>query len=265
LPGAALPATLPADVAALVDELLRGMRVALGPDLLGVYLRGSLALGGFDPETSDVDILVVTERPIDDDAFAALAALHRELPARDNRYHRYYEVAYVDRAALRRFGPEERVHPTVGSDWPFHRSPLRDNFILELWTVREHGIVVSGPDPKSLIDPIEPDALRGAAARELRSRLDDWAAGEPWPEWLGPRYYQAFEVETICRALFVQRLGRQPTKPEAVAWALGELDEPWHSLVQWSQAHRADKTRDSMHVPEVANFVRWAVERAEKP
>nr|QMS47854.1 hypothetical protein WG33_0052 [uncultured bacterium] len=251
---------IPTDVAPLVEALRDGAKLALGGNFVGFYLRGSLALGDFNPVTSDVDVLVVTEQPVTEAQFAALDEFHRRLPARDNPYHRHYEVTYVDRAAIRRFRPEERVHPTIGSDWPFHRSPHRDNFTLERWTVRERGVVVVGPDPKELIDPITPEDIRDAVVSELRARVDGWAGGEPWPEWLAPRLYQAFEVETICRALYTLNVGQLPTKPQAVAWSLGALVAPWRSLVHWSQVYREDKTIDPGKIAEVASFARWAAD-----
>ncbi|GEN54924.1 aminoglycoside adenylyltransferase domain-containing protein [Halobacillus faecis] len=36
----------------------------IGENLVGVYLHGSLVLGGFIPERSDVDLIVVTEHPM---------------------------------------------------------------------------------------------------------------------------------------------------------------------------------------------------------
>jgi len=251
-------AAYPPEVAGLIEELLAGVRDALGGNLLGFFLRGSLALGGFNPETSDVDILVVTERPVSEAQFEALAAVHARIPARGNKHRREYEVSYVDRSSLKRFVPGERRHPTIGSDWPFVRAEHRENFVLERWTVRERGVAVVGPDPKTLIDPISPDELRAAVRGELRARLRDWAAGEDAPAWLLPRYYQAFEVETICRSLYTLAHGELPTKPRAVAWALAALPEPWRELVEWSQERRADRTPDDARIPDVKRFVRWA-------
>lgn len=250
--------TYPAEVAPLVDALLAGVRDALGDNLLGFYLRGSLALGDFNPDTSDVDLLVVTERPVSGAEFEALAALHARIPARENQYGRQYEVSYVDRPSLKRFAPGERRHPTVGSDWPFVRAEHRDNFILERWMVREHGVALVGPDPKTLIDPISAGELRAAVSGELRSRMEHWAGGDEPPDWLDARYYQAFEIETICRALYTLEFGTLPTKPQAVAWALKALPEPWRTLIEWSQANRADKTVDGAMIPNVMRFVRWA-------
>jgi len=255
--------TYPAEVAGLIEELLAGIRDALGDNLLGFYLRGSLALGDFNPETSDVDILVVTGRPVSESEFRALSVLHARIPARDNQYGRHYEVSYVDRASLKRFEPGERRHPTVGSDWPFARAEHRDNFILERWAVRERGISIVGPDPTTLIDPISSDDLRSAVAGEFRARMEHWAAGDEPADWLESRFYQAFEIETICRALYTLEFGELPTKPQAVTWALEALPEPWRTLVEWSQAHRADKTVDMAKIPGIMHFVRWGAARED--
>ena len=63
----------------LLADLLAQMRPILGGDLIGLYLDGSLALGDFDPATSDVDFIAAIARPLSPEAFDALAALHLSL------------------------------------------------------------------------------------------------------------------------------------------------------------------------------------------
>ena len=162
------------DVSALIDTLLDGVREALITNLVGFYLRGSLALGDFNPKTSDVDVLVVTECPVSASEFDTLRQLHERIDAAENEFGRHYEVSYIDRASVRRFGEGERLHPTVGADWDFCWGEHRDNFVLERWTVREYGVVLVGPDPKTLIDPISVDDLRAAVVSELAAR---WRIG----------------------------------------------------------------------------------------
>lgn len=254
-----MPATpdLPPEVGPLLDELTTEIRDALGENIVGVYLRGSLALGGFDAETSDVDLLVVVEQPVSDAEFGVLAALHDRIPAHENMFGRSYEVSYIDRRSLERFESNERTHPTVGADWPFAKSVHPDNFVLERWVVSERGIIIEGPDPKTLIDPISPDDLRAAVASEFRRHMIWVDANEP-PDWLATRHYQAFAVETICRGLYTLETGAIITKPQAIAWALETLPEPWRSLAEWSREHHADKTADHTKIADVLAFIRWA-------
>jgi hypothetical protein len=251
-------ANLPPEVTLLIDALLAGFRDALPDNLVGVYLRGSLALGGFDPATSDVDLLVVVERPVSEAECAALAALHDRIPpTHADESGRRYEVSYIDRASIRRFRPSERLHPRSGDDAPFEWYEHRQNWVLERWAVREHGVTLIGPDSKTLIDPISPREIREAVASELRIRVDDWAAGGPTPHWLLHRGAQVFEVETVCRALHTLSTAELRTKAEAITWAKQTLPAEWQPLIAWSQTCRGDLTRDETHIEELRAFARW--------
>ncbi len=252
--------TLSPEVAPLIEAVVEAVTEALRDNIVGVYLTGSLALGGFDPETSDVDVLVVTERPVSDAEFAALKALHERLSPEGNDFSLDYDVYYIDRGTIRRFAEGQR-HVKVGTGEPFSWRRNRPNWGLERWTVREHGVTVAGPDPKTLIEPVSADDLRAAASEELRARLGHWNDGS-WPRGdLSRVGTQAFEVETVCRALFTVESGAASTKREAVEWALATVPGRWHGLIEWSQAHTRDLTRDQGKVPEVLEFLGWAVER----
>src|SRR5262245_61235127 len=248
--------SLPQDVIGMLEIVLLGVERALSSNLVGVYLRGSLALGDFIPATSDIDVLAVTERPVSAAEFDTLAALHAQLAASPNPYANRMEMAYIDRAALRRFEPGHQ-HSTLGQGETLAWSEHHANWIIERWTVREHGAALRGPDPKLLIDPIAPDELRAAVG----ARLPDWAdwANQPDdPDWRLPRSHKAYVVETMCRALYTLARSEIPSKPRAVAWALTALPEPWRALVARSQSWRTDTTVDPSIVPEVMRFVQWA-------
>ena len=254
-------ATYPREVAPLIEALLDGVRDALSENMTGMYFSGSLALGGFDPETSDVDVLVVTGRPVSDAEFAALKALHERVPPEGNEFSLDYDVYYIDRETIRRFTEGQR-HVKVGHGEPFGWRRHRPNWVLERWTVRERGVAVAGPDPKTLIDPVSPGDLRSAASAELRSRVQHWTDGS-WPrEELAHLGAQAFEIETVSRASFTVESGEVSSKRTAVEWALVSLPGRWGDLVEWSQAHTRDLTRDEGKIPEVLEFLAWAAAKA---
>ena len=248
----------------MLDALVAGVKQRLKDNLVGVYLRGSLASGDFIPATSDLDVLVVTERPVSDEEFAALAAMHAGLAASSNPYASRIEIAYLDRAALRRFQPGLR-HPTLGQGESLAWSEHHANWILERWTVRMCGVPLVGPEPQPLIDPIAPDEIV-AAVRARLGDWDDWARKLDEPEWVAPRRgAAAYVVETMCRALYTLRWAELPSKPRAVTWALAELPEPWRATVERSQTWRTDNTYDPDIVPEVIAFVLWTAAHAHAP
>ncbi len=103
-----MPASYPTphgDVNAALDELLAGIRAALRDDFVGMYLYGSLATGDFDPQSSDVDVLVVTRDALGSEQFAALSALHARFAAGDSPWAVEIEVSYIPLGALPRFDP----------------------------------------------------------------------------------------------------------------------------------------------------------------
>ena len=50
------------DTQSVLDQAVDLFKEELGSHLVGVYLHGSLAMGCFNPEASDVDLLVVAAR-----------------------------------------------------------------------------------------------------------------------------------------------------------------------------------------------------------
>ena len=49
----------------ILPRFAEDARASLGEDLVGVYHFGSAVSGGFDPALSDIDLVVITARPVD--------------------------------------------------------------------------------------------------------------------------------------------------------------------------------------------------------
>ena len=192
----------------------------LGDDFIGLYLGGSLALGGFDPASSDIDFLVITATPPTAEHCSALSRLHRQLD-QVNRFGAELEGSYITAAAVRHFRPDERHHPkrrhaVAQDDEAFGWWQHRHNALLDLWIVREHGIILHGPDPKSLIAPIAPEVLRDTVRAELAEMMGFWTADRLQTQ---TRYYLGFLAIKLFRALYTLKHGAMPTKQAAMAWA----------------------------------------------
>ena len=249
---------IPGEVADLLTPLLAGQQAILGANLLGLYLRGSLITGDFDPLTSDVDALCVTETALGAAELDSLSALHLRLAAVPNRYAAELELAYLPRAAAR--------HWQAGQRWPtLYRGSGRlteqvhgENWVLERWAMLRGGraSVLFGPPPETLFGPVSDGQLRLA----VRHRLDDWHAFALTPDDPGwsQRSHAAYAVETTCRMLHTLQTGELGSKPAAVRWALAGLPEPWRSLVARSAAWKHDAAVDLAINSEVQSFIVWA-------
>ena len=55
----------PRSVSAQIRDFADATTLLLNPNLVGIYLHGSLAMGCFNPHHSDIDLLVITRRPME--------------------------------------------------------------------------------------------------------------------------------------------------------------------------------------------------------
>jgi predicted nucleotidyltransferase len=240
---------------ALLAELRSGLERALGADLVGIYLFGSLALGDFDPASSDVDVLVAVRAEPSDRQRDALARLHLRLAGRPYTV----ECSYVPLAALRRHDPHLGLHLSIGADWPLAPRRHGPEWVIERAVLRDDGVTLTGPPPATLIAPVAPDELR-AAARALL--LGFWRTGDGAdPAWLRTRAYQSFAVLSMCRALHTIEFGRPVSKSDAARWALDALPAHRRTLVERALAWRRDPSPGDP--TETVAFVREVVAGAE--
>lgn len=216
----------------------------------------SLALGDFDPAVSDIDLLVVTADSLSGPVFEQLQALHDEVKAEGDRWASLLEVSYFPQASIRRHDPTDVRHPSVGETWAFGLCPHDEAWIIQRSIIREKGVVLLGPPPATLIDPVSEQDLRAAGITLLR---EDWSGRLENPEWFRRRKFQAYGVLTLCRCLYTLATGRIGSKPVAAAWAK-EAMPGWAALIDRALRWRADLQPDDV-TPALA-FMREALGRA---
>ena len=253
---------LPEAVRPVLALLLTSIQDVLGDQLVGLYLYGSLSSGDFDPASSDVDFLAVTREAITggDPGFERLREMHRRIAASGLPFADHLEGSYIPEDALRCYDAVMAWHPTIGSDWPFKLGFHGANWVIERAIVRERGVVLYGPPPETLIDPVSPEQLRAATCQQLtavwQTRIDD-----QYDHWPRPRLFPAFAVLTHCRALYTLQHGAVCSKPVAAAWA-AQTHPAWEPVIAWAHAHRAD--REETTPAEFAEAIAWLREALDE-
>jgi RimJ/RimL family protein N-acetyltransferase/predicted nucleotidyltransferase len=217
--------TLFPDLNAVLDEFVASVRAILGKNLCGAYLQGSFALGDAD-EHSDVDFIVVTHEEVSATQLAELQAMHVRLYALESAWAQHLEGSYIPKTELR------HVDPSRAPYWFLDNGAtelVRDNHCntaVVRRTLREHGVVLAGPEPRALVAPVSAVDLRSDVHTALRE----------WADWLSDntlrRRAQGLLVLTICRMLHTVERGDVSSKREAGEWALGALDPSWSRLIQ---------------------------------
>ncbi len=214
-----------AEVNDLLDIVQSGLHGVLGGKLVGLYVFGSLVTGEFDPDLSDIDLAAAIASDLDDAEFARLETMHAAIAQANPRWDDRIEVGYISVELLRSFDPRGCM-AVISPGEPFHRRAAKDSWLFNLRVLREHGLTLSGPPPRSLISPIASDDL----ARALGGAMRMWRAWLPDAEPVMHAKPQAYVILTMCRALYAHQHAAFVSKREAARWAARELPD-WSSLI----------------------------------
>jgi predicted nucleotidyltransferase len=217
------------EVNVVLAKLPVALRAALGSELRAIYLTGSFAAGDFD-EHSDIDVVVVTRREIDDATFRTLSGMHETLARLESRWAIQLEAAYAAPGTLRREG---RIGPTLpnverGAGQRLKRSAYDESWLVQCHELRARAIPLAGPPAAELVDPVTRDTLRQA----MRVKLRGWAqqlSDDPSP--LARRGYQSYVVLSLCRILYTLEHGDVVSKGAAACWARATTDARWHPVI----------------------------------
>ncbi len=213
----------PAEVRRQAALLTAYMADFLGEALTGVYLHGSACLGAFRPGRSDLDMLIVVERPLSvSERFQLMCAflsLHRQ-------------PAPVEASILLRSDLEAWRHPAPFqfhfsefwrkryeaieawedySFWDFKEEPLDPDLACHTALARKHGIALLGPSPQLLL-PIVPSSQ---VEDSLRNDAGDSASTE--------QGFEAMAALTLARVWSYCELSVFLSKSEAAKWAIKQL------------------------------------------
>jgi predicted nucleotidyltransferase len=147
----------------VVTRFLHEVLEAFDEDIVEAYLLGSAAAGVFDPVTSDLDVVVVVDRPLSDRRSLVRRLTALTPPGRDLEL-----VVYVA-------GEQPPDHELNFSDGRERPDEPEFWFVLDAAVAENHSLPLrNGRAWGELFDPISDDAIRTA----LRDSIA-WSAERP--------------------------------------------------------------------------------------
>jgi len=180
----------------------------------------------------------VTHGEVSDEQLAALQAMHQRLFQLDVPWAQHLEGSYVPKERLRRVDPSRSPFVYLDNGATELELDNHCNTAVVRWSLREHGVVLSGPEPKTVIDPVSADQLR-SEAREAMVEFAEWAPG-PTKAGGMSRWKQPYLVLNLCRMLHTLETGKVASKRAGGEWALGALEPEWSDLIQEALDDRPD-------------------------
>ena len=236
---------------AVLRELLSSIQQILRDDFIGAYLQGSLAVGDFD-EHSDVDFVIAIDREISDSRLRDLQAMHKRIFNLEEEWARHLEGSYFPIKILRdynRSGSELWYLDNGSSE--LERSN-HCNKVVVRWILREKGVVLSGPKPTALIDPIPVEVLRRAILKSINESGHEILTN---PDPYNNRFYQTFIVLQYCRKLHDLHTGTIGSKRSGAEWAKRNLDRSWTDLIDRTWEGRPNPAVSSRQPADKTDFM----------
>jgi hypothetical protein len=221
------PATPYADLNSVLNELVGGVKQTLGANFVGAYLQGSFAVGDFD-EHSDVDFVVVIDEGLTPSQVDHLQAVHKRIYALDCEWAKHLEGSYFPGSVIR--GSDRSKEALWYLDHGSQTLIKSDhcNTLVVRSITREQGITLDGPDPKTLVGPVDRVELAGEIKRTILTWGEEILAQ---PERYRNRFYQGYIVLNYCRMLHDLVRGRPGSKREGASWAKSTFGTTWSGLI----------------------------------
>lgn len=254
------------EIKVVLDRLVEGAKGILGENFFGAWLQGSSATGHFD-EHSDIDFVIGVERDLTKEEVHSLQKFHRQLYDHASPWAKHLEGSYIPRGILRdyRLAGKKVWYLDHGST-TFERS-AHDNTIAVKWILREKGVVIAGPDPSEVMDPIPVSELR----MDIYQTFVNWAKVIfKNPDEISNHFYQTFAVLSYSRMLNDIRCGDIGSKRDGAEWVKANLDPRWHDLIDRAWLGRPNpslsvkRPAEPEDVQRTIEFIRICLEKARK-
>ena len=179
-----------------------------------IYLYGSTVLDDFKPGWSDIDILVLTQKPITQEQAERLLFLRQTLlrEERSNPYYRSFEGGILSLEGFLTKAPDTVVY------WGTSGERITDRYRLDsfgLMQLLDSGILLRGREIRDSLNIPTYDDLKADVRRHYQSIRQH-------AQKTGRDLYSYGWLLDISRCLYTLRTGRIIAKTAAGEWALRE-------------------------------------------
>lgn len=214
---------------ALLNGIAAGFQKALGKNLAGLYLHGSMAFGCFHQETGDIDLIAVAgERLTLPQKRKLLAFLVEIMPACPPKG---IEMSVVLEKHCRCFAYPTPYELHFSPKWAemAEKEPLRlygeaektDFDLAAHFTVlSKAGVALCGPPVREMFGPVPRAFYKDSILRDIQSAPEDVSA-DP-----------VYVILNLCRCLAFFREGLVLSKEGGGGWMLRHGAASWHPVIE---------------------------------
>jgi predicted nucleotidyltransferase len=221
-------------------------------NIIGIYLFGSLAYGGFDKRRSDIDIVIITETLIAGSELDIIKNIHNEMENINQVWSKRFEASYTPIEMLKEKNPPKTPRPYYGEIF-YNEATYGNEWLINNYLLYHYGITIHGPEFKTLInEPIDIKDIQDACIKDF---YKEWMPKIDDNEWLSNSHYQSYIVLNLCRILYTVYNSVVANKQKSCDWVKENYNE-WNNLINESEEWDYTKAMDKAN--EVKRFIKFA-------
>ena len=250
---------IPKSLDSAINDIKNGFLDILKDNLVGVYLHGSVAMNCFNMNSSDIDFLVVVQKPISITTKKKIIKLLLDLSDK-YKISKGFEMSIVLERYTRNF-----VYPTPfllhyskdceqkyrNNEIDYKNTEHQDPDLAAHFTVvKSRGICIYGKQ----IDQVFGDVPREDYINSLIYDVAD--AQESISD--NPVYY----ILNLCRIVQFLETNKVTSKLEGGKWGLKNLPKDFHKIVkEATKIYKGEKKKHDFKKEELKNFASYMLNR----
>ncbi len=212
----------------ILNEIVDKSKRIFQEHLTGVYLHGSLAMGCFNPQKSDIDVIIVTNSSITDiqklQFMDHIVALHKNAPGkgielsivrREYCQHFLYPTPFelhFSNAHLQWFidDPTDYIRQMKGTD-----KDLAAHFMI----IKKYGVVLYGEEINDVFDDVPGKDYMDSIWSDVENARQD-ISDDP-----------VYVILNLCKVAAFLQSDLVLSKKQGGEWALQNLSATYHPLI----------------------------------
>jgi predicted nucleotidyltransferase len=232
----------------------------LKTNLIGIFLHGSLAMGCFNPESSDIDILVVVEKDISFNEKRKLVDLVLKLSNESSKNDFEISVILKEDANSFKYPTPFILHYSSMYKERYINDPgficgngIDPDLSSHITIIIERGICLFGKQINQVFGPIPKEYYIKSIIGDIESAKESIVET--------PVYY----ILNLCRVLYYLREGVICSKKDGGEWGLFDLPEQYREVIKSALLTYEDAKNVLQFEPQsLAEFANFTIGKIEE-
>jgi predicted nucleotidyltransferase len=220
-------------------------------NIIGIYIFGSLAYGGFDEKSSDIDLQVITKTLLNEEEMENTKNIHKEIIEINKIWGNRLEVSYTPLFMFKEKDIPVIPRPYYNGKF-YEKAGYGNEWLINNYLILNYGQKIYGEDFKTLLNyEISIDDVKKSCVKDFYKELNPKIKDE---KWLLDYENQAYIILNICRIIYTIKNNKIGNKLESAKW-VKEKYIKWNSLIE--EAEKWDLNKIINRQNEIKEYIKY--------